>query len=1010
MASPSKRRKLNISMNVGSPIATSTPQVSLRNVLAERQLSSIFSDNVRNLAVSSPPIPRMFQNPGSSTPEAPESVISSFSNFTIDGDDEEECANYKEFLRKCRKIQRKGFTWNLYEPSSDDEGSLYYQLAYEPIIFSDLACNFVQFCKMDRTAFGIFALFRFYFDCSGFQGFDLEKHFKFKLPLELDYLCQILKNEKLVNSFLKSTKFLFIDKSLLAQVLRYSIVQFLDKFVLEAHKEGILDGDVFRSFLSLLKHICENSTYKSLLVTAYIFAAKILTILCKINVELLKMGVNLQNRQLINKYIRLLYFTCRKICGFGATLSTSTTALTRELWIWVQLCPQVFVGDFECARVLHHLITNQIAIVRLEAIKVCLKMIENEKIRSYLKSDAMQKLTLIVVDRLQDINDEIRFKALDMLALISREAPKFLQTKTVLDNLVEYMHSKDFTVASGAAKCVIFSYKTDSNEVLLMQLSEVSQTFNPKLASALVESCISHTNALQNWSLIVQILLSSEKANNQILYGLSDLLYEAVYITLRGKPTKVRPLSNQDMLGKPSENASIADALYPNLKALVALHATNEYIVANIFKVLAEIDHTYLSQQHYEILYGFVEHAPILFNRWHNTQVLRALLSYLNYINKCFPNCSNCINAITVLKTEYPKRFMDSLNKQSGEMLLIVRKTALLFEAFDLNEHIAWETLISAPNIDNVDSKFVEEIWTICHWSLMWRAKVLTAAQLPVVWQMAMELFSDCINSLKLVNLGLQHKAFEIICETSVGMFTDIRSLSRRTYFKTDMPSLKTSPVIAELMTFFHLNVEPSSSDNVKHFRKYIFLLYNMCSLEIIPMECLSSIFQYFDKYYVFYGELIEVLLIKTSERSKNWLSQLVLYSILLLFGKAHNTYELAIKPKKSTDEISNLVRRFYSVKQIWCPETTGKLLLSAVYYASTTGLYDLLKFVTIFISQLLPPEECNKILKTLKTKVPVKDHNLPSISDFVKVLDKRITLDSAGQQEKASDGKTQAP
>lgn len=71
----------------------------------------------------------------------------------------------------------------------------------------------------------------------------------------------------------KSTKFLFSgDKTLLAQVLRYSIVGFLEAFVLEAHQEKMLNGaGIFNSFLSLLQYMCEHGVYQPLLATSFVF-------------------------------------------------------------------------------------------------------------------------------------------------------------------------------------------------------------------------------------------------------------------------------------------------------------------------------------------------------------------------------------------------------------------------------------------------------------------------------------------------------------------------------------------------------------------------------------------------------------------------------------------------------------------------------------------------------------------------------------------------------------------
>lgn len=58
--------------------------------------------------------------------------------------------------------------------------------------------------------------------------------------------------------------------------------------------------------------------------------------------------------------------------------------------------------------------------VRLAALRACLKIMEKEQSRPYLKGAAMEELIYTIVGRVQDINDEVQLKALDVLLFISR--------------------------------------------------------------------------------------------------------------------------------------------------------------------------------------------------------------------------------------------------------------------------------------------------------------------------------------------------------------------------------------------------------------------------------------------------------------------------------------------------------------------------------------------------------------------------------------------------------------
>lgn len=44
----------------------------------------------------------------------------------------EEDPNYDDFFKTCKRINLRGFIWNLYKPISEDEGSLYHQITTNP--------------------------------------------------------------------------------------------------------------------------------------------------------------------------------------------------------------------------------------------------------------------------------------------------------------------------------------------------------------------------------------------------------------------------------------------------------------------------------------------------------------------------------------------------------------------------------------------------------------------------------------------------------------------------------------------------------------------------------------------------------------------------------------------------------------------------------------------------------------------------------------------------------------
>ncbi|KAL1516537.1 hypothetical protein ABEB36_000444 [Hypothenemus hampei] len=526
-----------------------------------------------------------------------ESVISS--SFISEDLEETEFdrIDYTVFLKKTKRIKLYGPVWNLYKPLQVDPTSLYSLLITNPRNFQDCAEDFIQVCQADREYVNTtYQLCKFFFDCAGYQKFDLKKYFAF--PLNFSIICKKINSTDMAQ-VLESTTFLFLDKRHLAKILKYCIFNFLENFVIRAHKTGVLYSPPFGYFLDLVLKICETSKYISLTYTAYIFLIKILTAICMVKANL---EISNEVSSTMDTYINILY---GKIISIRYLYDTRFTSLKKkfvdELMLWINFVPRIFLKHFECISVFEEkILVDPKVEVRLAALKCYEQIVENEKIFNYLTKLTLKSFSTSLWDRVSDANSKVQLKALTIFNSLVARCWKHICEENLILDVINVIYNENFELASLAGKCLVTCMVAEGQgtSTMLEYFCHIIRLHNPELKEVFVESCFDHAKILRDFTLMIDWLLNTRANMDEVFYNcLSSLFAESVHLTLIGKPSNPRQLSKKDRSVRTLDHQVLITKIYPNIMKLLQIHHTNEAVVLNLFKVLLDISPLYLADE-----------------------------------------------------------------------------------------------------------------------------------------------------------------------------------------------------------------------------------------------------------------------------------------------------------------------------------------------------------------------------------------------------------------------------
>ncbi|XP_066159063.1 cohesin subunit scc-3-like isoform X2 [Euwallacea fornicatus] len=917
-------------------------------------------------------------------------------------DEPGEPPDYDDFLKSCKQIRNQGKIWERYKPKRENqEGSLYAQTITNPKEVDVLAEWFAGYAKEKPETSGLYHIFQFFFDCASFQKFNLQKYFS-STP-DVMRIVRTVNSPSVINTATDYRKYLFEEKSKLAKIYQYSIFNFLQTFLIEAHQQQILNSPVIKHFLVLLRDMCSFASSRPLLHTACLFVLKIVTSLCIIKERQAK-SVNASD---VDGYLNVLYFCFTKICGIAdKSVFKLKEACLYELKIWIGMFPALFLDDFHCSQVIRHLIIDESPNVRIAALNVLLPIAEDAHCREHLRKSGLQALCVQVWKRVQDVDTRVVLLAIRVFNNLAIHHRDYIPQKDLFENLLKVTCHKDFRIGSAAGKCLMNILQSSAihPKSLLIQLCKLAFSF-PNFP-ILVESCFDHHDLFQNWSVCFGIM-NTNNPDFKVIEVLSSLVLECVFLSLTGKGSIVRPFSDvSERRVERERHEALARHIYPQLKQLIVIYRKYETIIRNIFSMLPLINPEYLTTKQCETCSEVIKQISTFLKGWTETKTLTVVMDYFIYVNDKIPSVDQNIKnkCMGEVKSYISIELQKSFFSKNNQTLLMSRKTAVVFGKVDLNNHISWAKLLGATTVLESDVECMENILTACHWSLVWKIRTIRSSatladpdqrlegsdltrEIKKTFGMLKQFYSECSGVMRSKIKNAMFVGFDRICESSLSFCSELENFSEE--LDTLKPSYKNNLLLVpEIIQILEISAQFKDSISVARFRKYIFQIFHMASMGIIPMECMSTIFKLFNSRYEEYGQIIEAVLLKIQSLSENWLAHLIIDTL----AKVH----LNIREKTGDEDLKSedvrtllaLAERFHQTKKLISVKIALKILTLAVSYAISHRRYDFLLYVRAFSSHLKnSPKEIDSILKILQQMLSNEDKNDPSVLNFIKSL-----------------------
>ncbi|XP_066261765.1 cohesin subunit scc-3-like [Euwallacea similis] len=930
---------------------------------------------------------------------------SSVSRMDSEEDEPGEPRDYDDFVKACKQIRNHGMIWERYKPKRENqEGSLYAQTITNPKEVNILAQWFARYAKEKPDTSGPYHIFQFFFDCASFQKFNLQKYFS-STP-DVMSIVRTANSSSIINAATDYSKYLFEEKSKLAKIYQYSIFNFLQMFLIEAHQQQILNSPVIKHFLALLRDMCNFATNKPLLHTACLFVLKIMSSLCMIKERQPKSD----NASVLDGYVNVLYFCFTKICGIAdKSVFKLKEACLYELKIWIGMFPALFLDDFHCSQVIRHLIIDESPTVRIAALNLLLPITEDAHCKEHLRKSGLQALCVQVWKRVQDVDTRVILLALKVFNNLAVHHRDYIPKEDLFENLLKVACHKDFRIGSAAGKCLMDILQSSAMDPksLLIQLCKLAFSFSN--FPILVESCFDHHDLFRNWSVCFGIM----NANNpdfKVIEVLSSLMLECVLLTLTGRGSIVRPFSNvSERTVNREHHEDLARHIYPQLKRLIVIYRKYETIITNIFSMLPSINPEYLTTKQCETSGEVIKQASTFLKGWTKTKTLIAFMDYFIYVNDKIPSVDQSIKnkCMGDVKSYISVELQQSFFSKNNYTLLMSRKTAVVFSKVDLNNYILWATLLGSTTILESDIEFMDNILTACHWSLVWKIRTISfnatladsdrrlegldlTREIKMTFDMLKQFYSECFEVMRSKIKNAMFVGFDRICDSSLSLCSELENFSKEVH-ELDMlkPSYKNNLLlIPEITLILEISVQLKDSISVARFRKHIFQIFHMASLEIIPMECMSTIFKFFDSRYEEYGQIIEAVLLKIQSINEKWLAHLIIDTLVKVHLDIQKETGVVGVKSENVKTLLVLAERFHRTKKLISMKIACRILTLAVSYAISHRCYDFLVYVGAFSSHLKNSStEIDSILKTLQQMLSNEDKNDPSVLNFIKSL-----------------------
>ncbi|XP_044745959.1 uncharacterized protein LOC123307634 [Coccinella septempunctata] len=984
--------------------ATSTP--TRRSLMHKLSISS----EISSINQESPANSRSTNNRNEEEADVSD-VLSLINELSLSG----KCSVYSlgsEILHRPNPRIFRGKAWTFFKPKYQE--SLYSKVLENFDSIEDIAFEFLEELRSDEIK-GTLTMIKFFVDLCGYQWARVDEHFDFDkdFSISCQKVIKLMEFDFINDEMLEANTYIFFEAdkhTKLGETLASAVNSFIEKVMIGAYGQNILFSRPFHKYIfQFLFYMCQG-ILRSIRHTGVTLTRMILKVLNYIYLRIVKkleLGDSQRELDLLpiekeieyaEKYIQHFFDIFVKNSFIpDSKLYVLRAKNVKEMGNWMIEVPQVYFAN--CTASLFKLQLDESEIVRLNVVQVWKNLIKTKTVYLHVVKH-LNDIVKLVQGRLKDSQLRVVVEAVDFFSVLVDNHPRAIGEELTCD-ITELLYAKSYLCAKAAGFFTIkFFNSAKLNETdLLKKLVDISSVPRfQKIKHFFVESFMEHSTVLDNYKLMMEVLLSCKKhTTNDFAYALAliELMYYSIYQKLKGEPLIKRKHS---FTASPVSfsHEEVAKVFLLNLQQFMSLFSDQTSILNYLLKILNLIDYHVLTSSYRPHLIFLTKSCRVLFLNDSNEELLGNICKLYHYL--CFEK-ETClkeslhkflVNLFENL-SNYLQGYLEPREEQEIALELHFRKIGKLYEKFNMNAFYDWNGIFTVWGNELLCRGQMVTcrhyiLWTIKEVMRDWHKEKGDEHRMKKI--NLKTYFSEYVASLVQLMTSSDAKddlkldAFESFCFVHTHSYETLMMDAEMAEFKLHILQSLRTYIPETLVKFFSYKIVQNKSVTFERRKKLICdwlgLILNALTdvLYIIPLfECYHTRSEE-------YGSLIEFVAAKIYAKKQEVFFQLIVATLTKLASHVFHTLCRSISSPEAR-ELMALADKFSNMKEF---SNSSKEVLRMLHlgfkHCFRDGLFELLVLLQNF-QHKLSEEHYKDCLQIFVAMTPKEFENKEYVKTF---------------------------
>ncbi|XP_045463502.1 uncharacterized protein LOC123673112 [Harmonia axyridis] len=898
------------------------------------------------------------------------------------------------FLHRPNPRIFRGKVWKFFKPKYPE--SLYFKILENFDTIEDTVFEFLEELRSDERK-GTLTLIKFFVDLCGYQSAQIDDHFDFDqdFSISCEKVIKLMEFEFVDKDILSANTYIFYEadrNSKLGTTLAAAVYKCVEKIIIGAYGQNILFSRPFHKYIfHFFFYMCQSNLrpIRHTGITLVRLTLKALNYIYPRIVKRLELGDSQHGHSYIpiekeieyaEKYIQHFYGVFAKNSYIpDVKLYMIRAKNVKEMGCWMIELPQIYFTNSVAH--LFKLSLDESEIVRLSAVQVWKTLIKSKSLHLHVTKH-LDDIVKLLQGRLRDVHVRVVVEAVDFFSILVDHYPKAIKEEVTSD-ITELLYANSYLygkVAGFFTIKLLNSAKLSEVELLkkLVDISSVPKF--QKMKHFFVESFVEHNTVLDNYKLMITVLLSYKKEDEndfQFTLSLIELMYYSIHQKLKGSCMVPRKHSYE---GSPSSycHEEIAKVFLLNFKYLTDLFQDKIAILNYLFKILIMIDFETLTTSYRPQFVFLMKSSRIIFLNEKDDELLGNICKLFHYL--CFEK-NTCIkedlHKFLVNLFENLSSYLEGyLTEETQEVALDshFEKIGKLYEKFNMNTFFKWNTLFTVwGNVPICRGQMIS-----CQHFILWTIKELmkdmhkSNEDKQRMKKISLKSnFSEYVNSLVQLmttpeaNETLKLEAFETFCFLHLFSYEFASKHEELEDFKHQIQLSLKNHVPDAVIKFLTNNIIHNKSTTFERRKKLICIWLDLILNSLLDIFNIVPLFECYHTRSEEYGALIEFIAGKIFARSQEVFFCLILATLSKLASHVFQTLCRSFSSPEAR-QLMALTVKFGNMKQF--TKASGEVLkmlhLGFRHCFKDTPLLELLVLLQNFLPKLTEEHQkaCLKI------------------------------------------------